>query len=131
MSEERHFDPKDTEITIYEVVFPSMVNHLGTLFGGTALQWMDRAAWICATRFARKTMVTIASDRVEFKKPVLQGDLVQLTAQVTQSGKTSVTVQVVLVAEDPITAERHLATEGQFVLVAVNKHGRPTELLLP
>ena len=31
---------------------------------------MDQAAWICATRYSRKTMVTIASDRVEFKKPV-------------------------------------------------------------
>ena len=35
------------ETSIFEVVFPSMVNQYGTLFGGIALQWMDRAAWIC------------------------------------------------------------------------------------
>ncbi len=39
------------ETSIFEVVFPSMVNQYGTLFGGIALQWMDRAAWICSTRF--------------------------------------------------------------------------------
>ena len=27
-----------------ETVFPSMVNQYGTLFGGIALQWMDKSA---------------------------------------------------------------------------------------
>ena len=115
----------DTVVTHYEVVFPSQVNQYGTLFGGIALQWMDQVAWISATRFARKTMVTIASDRIEFKKPVYQGDLVQLCARVTKVGRTSVTVDVELHAEAALTGERHLATHGQFVMVALNEQGQP------
>ena len=114
-----------TEVTHYEVVFPSQVNQYGTLFGGIALQWMDQVAWICSTRYARKTMVTIASDRVVFKKPVYQGDLVQLCARVVQIGQTSVTVDVELIAEAALTGERHLATHGQFVMVALDDQGQP------
>ena len=68
----------DDAFTLTQIVFPSHVNHYGTLHGGYALQWMDQAAWICATRYSHKTMVTIASDRVEFKKPVHEGAIVLL-----------------------------------------------------
>ncbi|MBX9838714.1 MAG: hypothetical protein K2X69_10445 [Silvanigrellaceae bacterium] len=35
-------------------VFPETTNHYNTLFGGTALNWMDEVAFITATRFSRK-----------------------------------------------------------------------------
>ncbi len=33
-----------TEVRMAEIVFPNHTNHLGTLFGGQALAWMDKAA---------------------------------------------------------------------------------------
>ena len=35
-------DPPVTEARMLEIVFPDHTNHLGTLFGGQALAWMDR-----------------------------------------------------------------------------------------
>jgi acyl-CoA hydrolase len=119
-------EPPESEFTLTEVVFPSQVNHYGTLFGGYALQWMDQAAWICATRFARKTMVTIASDRIEFKQPIPVGTIVLLRARVIQVGRTSVTIMVEMHGEQPLSGERTLATQGQFVMVALDANGRPT-----
>jgi len=116
----------DAEFTLTQIVFPSHVNHYKTLHGGYALQWMDQAAWICATRFSHKTMVTIASDRVEFKKPVLEGAIVLLKAHISRIGNTSVTVDVEMHAELPLTGERFLATKGQFVMVALDEAGQPT-----
>lgn len=121
-------DYSSFDISIFEVVFPSMVNQFGTLFGGIALQWMDRAAWICSTRFARKTMVTIASDRVVFKKSVRQGSMVELKGMVKRVGNTSVTIQVELYSESPLTGKRELATHGEFVMVALDADGHPTAL---
>jgi acyl-CoA hydrolase len=121
-----HLPIPDAEFTLTQIVFPSQVNHYGTLHGGYALQWMDQAAWICATRYARKVMVTIASDRVEFKKPVYEGAIVMLKAHITRIGRTSVTVAVEMHAELPLTGERFLATQGQFVMVALDANGRPT-----
>jgi acyl-CoA hydrolase len=71
-------------------------------------------------------MVTVASDRVEFKVPVRAGQLVELVARVSRVGRTSVTVSVDMFAEEVATGERRLATSGSFVFVAVDDEGRPT-----
>ncbi len=51
---------------VTKTVFPGRTNHHNTLFGGEALAWMDEAAFIAATRFCRKPLVTVCSDRVDF-----------------------------------------------------------------
>lgn len=117
-----------SDITIIETVFPSMVNHYGTLFGGIAMQWMDRAAWVCATRYARRTMVTVASDKIVFKKPAPLGALVEISARIMKVGNTSVRVEVSLIAEDPLSGKQHLATRGEFVMVALDKDGKPCQI---
>ncbi len=56
-------------------VFPNTTNHYDTLFGGTALQWIDEVAFIIATRFSRQKMVTVSSDKVDFKNQFLRAPL--------------------------------------------------------
>jgi acyl-CoA hydrolase len=116
------------EVRLAELIMPNHTNHHGTLFGGHALGLMDHAGWVAATRCARRTMVTVASDRVEFKVPVRAGQLVELVAKVTATGRTSVTVGVDMYAEDVATGERKLATSGSFVFVAIDDAGRPTPI---
>jgi len=108
-----------------ELVFPDQTNHIGTLFGGHALAMMDKAAFLAATRLARRTMVTVASDRVEFQVPVRAGQLVELIARVARVGRTSVTVNVEMYAEELLSGERVLATTGSFVFVAIDEESRP------
>jgi acyl-CoA hydrolase len=125
MSDEA-LSPVPNEVRLAQLVMPNQTNHHGTLFGGHALGLMDHAGWIAATRYARRTMVTVASDRVEFKVPVRAGQLVELVARVARVGRTSVTVAVDMFAEEVATGERRLATSGSFVFVAVDEEGRPT-----
>ena len=113
------------EVRLAELIMPNRTNHQGTLFGGHALGLMDHAGWVAATRCARRTMVTVASDRVEFKVPVGAGQLVELVARVTRIGRTSVTVGVDMYAEDVASGDRQLATSGSFVFVAIDDEGRP------
>jgi uncharacterized protein (TIGR00369 family) len=116
------------EVRLAELIMPNRTNHQGTLFGGHALGLMDHAGWVAATRCARQTMVTVASDRVEFKVPVRAGQLVELVARVTRIGRTSVTVGVDMFAEDVASGDRQLATSGSFVFVALDDKGRPTPI---
>lgn len=111
---------------LQDVVFPGQSNHYGTLFGGEALALMDKTAFIAASRYTRRTVVTARSERIDFHVAVRQGQLVETTGRVTAVGRTSVTVDVDLVAEDFLTGERQLATRGRFVLVALDEHGTPT-----
>ncbi|CAN5147382.1 acyl-CoA thioesterase [soil metagenome] len=126
MSHER--SDRFAEVRLAELVMPNRTNHHGTLFGGHALGLLDHAGWVAATRCARRTMVTVASDRVEFKVPVRAGQLVELVARVTKVGRTSVTVGVDMYAEDVATGDRRLATSGSFVFVALDDDGRPTPI---
>ena len=64
---------KDSVTSVTKTVFPGRTNHHNTLFGGEALAWMDEVAFICATRFCRKPLVTISSDRGDFKEPIPAG----------------------------------------------------------
>ena len=116
------------EVRLAEIVMPNRTNHLGTLFGGHALGLMDHAGWVAATRFAHRTMVTVAMDRVEFKVPVHAGQLVELVARVTHVGHTSVTVGVDMYAEEIASGERRLATSGSFVFVAIDDDGHPVPI---
>ncbi len=113
------------ETRFVEMVFPNQVNHYGTLFGGHALHLMDMAAFVAASRHTRKTVVTVATERVEFRAPVHQGQLLDVSATVVSEGQTSVTVEVLLHSEDLLSGDRFLCTQGRFVLVAVDKKGRP------
>ena len=120
---------KLTEARMIEMVFPEQTNHLGTLFGGQALAMMDKAAFIAASRYARRAVVTASSERVDFHVPVRQGQLVELLARVVATGRTSITVETQLFSEDLLTGERKLCTTGRFVLVAVDADGNKSAVL--
>ena len=112
--------------TLMEIVYPSDTNSEGTLFGGHALSLMDRLAFIVASRFARKPVVTACSEKVEFRSPVKEGELVELTGSVVHVGRTSLRVRIEMHRENLVTGDRSLCTTGEFVMVAVDRDGRPT-----
>jgi acyl-CoA hydrolase len=110
---------------LMEIVFPDHTNHLGTLFGGQALAWMDKAAFIVASRHARRTVVTARSEEVNFRVPVREGQLVELDARIVEVGSSSMKVEVAMTAEDPLTGDRRVCTTGRFVMVALDSNGSP------
>lgn len=112
-----------------KTVFPGRTNHHNTLFGGEALAWMDEVAFICATRFCRKPLVTISSDRVDFKEPIPSGSLVELVATIGNIGRTSLVVDVNIYIEDMYRDDKHKAISGSFKFVALDDDRKPTPVL--
>lgn len=106
---------------ITKLVFPHDTNPIGTLYGGTALHWMDEAAFLTATRFARCQVVTVSMDRVDFKVPIPEGAIVELVGEVTRIGRTSMTVNVKILQEDRSDSSQQLAIEGKLIMVAVDE----------
>jgi acyl-CoA hydrolase len=62
---------------------------------------------------------------VDFKVPVRQGQLVELVARVVGVGRSSMQVDVDLIAEDLPSGDRRLCTRGRFVMIALDAHGTP------
>jgi len=111
---------KNSETHVVKCVFPNTTNHYDTLFGGTALLWMDEVAFITASRFSRQKMVTVSSDKVDFKKPIPSGTFAELVGKVTMVGSSSLKVKVEIFVEQMDKDHRELAVVGEFTMVAIN-----------
>lgn len=96
-----------------------------TIFGGVILSHIDMAGAMAAKREAlrlnpgnRSLFVTVAMNRIEFKKPVLVGDIVRFETTIVRVGRTSITVHI------NVIAQRHLeiiaVTEAEATFVGVD-----------
>jgi acyl-CoA hydrolase len=119
---------QQSETHIFKAVFPNTTNHYDTLFGGTAMQLMDEVAFIAATRFSRQRMVTVSSDRIDFKKPIPAGTIAELVGKVTYIGSTSLKVRVDIFIEQMYSNHREKAVSGEFTFVAINEHKQPIKI---
>lgn len=116
------------ETRFVEMIFPDLANHYGTLFGGNALSLMGKAAFVAATRRARRNVVMATSDKIEFHEPIRVGELIELVARVERTGRSSMTVAVEMIRENLISGERKSVVHGTFEMVAVNDSGRPAQI---
>ncbi|NDL64944.1 acyl-CoA thioesterase [Acerihabitans arboris] len=114
--------------TVAKVVFPTTINHHSTLFGGTALAWMDEVSFITATRFCRKRLVTVSTEKITFIRPIPSGTIIELVGKVSRVGRTSVTVDVVIFLENMYQPGREQVVHGQFNFVAVDENDKATPL---
>ncbi len=110
------------------IVQPQDLNVHGTLFGGQLMALMDRVAAMAAIRHARKNCVTVSIDKVDFRLPVHEGYLLDLTARVHFTARTSMEIYVDAIAEAPLTGDRALVCEAFFSFVAVGDNMKPTEI---
>jgi acyl-CoA thioesterase YciA len=110
----------------------------GTIFGGVILSYIDMAGAISAgrevaLRGGREGLAyaTVAINRVEFKKPVLVGDVVSFRTSCVKIGRTSITMHINVEAERG--REAHAVTEAEVVYVGVDpsRTDRPPTPLLP
>ena len=120
-----HFD---SETHVFKVVFPNITNHHNTMFGGTVMEMMDEVAFMTATRFARKSFVTVSCDRIDFKKPIPADTLVELIGKVKYVGNSSIKVNVEVYVEQMYDEIREKAVSGDFTLVAIGSDKKPIKI---
>lgn len=120
---------KESETRIFKAVFPNRTNHYDTLFGGTAMHLMDEVAFITATRFTRKICVTVSSDRIDFKRAIPAGTIIELIGRVSKIGNTSLEVKVEIFIEQMYSDIREKAITGNFTFVALDDNKKPTKIL--
>lgn len=119
----------NSETRMFKAVFPNTTNHYDTLFGGTAMHMMDEAAFITATRFSRQIMVTVSSDKIDFKRSIPAGTIVELIGRVIHIGNTSLKVSVEIYIEQMYAEGRELAVHGNFTFVAIDENKKPVSII--
>lgn len=112
--------------TTATVMMPRDTNPMGNIFGGVILSHIDLAGAVAARTACNKgvrRVVTVAMDKVVFKKPVLVGDVLECYAEVVRIGKTSITTHIEVIVDR--NGKKIRVTEADAVYVAVNAKGRP------
>jgi acyl-CoA thioesterase YciA len=126
----------DTYLAIQVVMMPAQTNPHGTIFGGVILSYLDQAGAIGARREVVRAggpspqLVTVAINRVEFKKPVHVGDVVRFVTRTVRLGRTSITMHIRVEAERG--TEVHHVTDAEVVYVGIDPASpdrRPVPLL--
>lgn len=108
-----------------QIVLPTHTNNLGTAFGGQIAAWIDICAAVAAQRLSKAPAVTASMDSLHFRRPVRQGMVVVMRAQVNRAWSTSMEVGVRVEAEDPETGLREHCCNAYLTFVVVDASGRP------
>lgn len=127
MTLEQKIDQSETRVCT--TVFPFLTNHHDTLFGGKAMAIMDEVSFMAATRFCRKTLVTVSSDKINFEKAIPSGSIIEAIARVDSIGRTSLKVKVEIYLEKMDEEGRELAIQGMFTFVALDQNKQPIPVL--
>jgi len=104
------------------VVYPRDTNHMGTLFGGKTAEEMDRAAGIAVRRALYGTKykrAVTASTALTYTRPGNVGDLVLVSAVVTEQAGRKLTVSVTVQRESSDGKTLTALAYGQFLFVAL------------
>jgi len=128
----------DPYIAIQTIMMPKDTNRHGTIYGGVLLTNIDLAGAIAAQREVQRrggnpnaSFVTVAINRVEFKKPVLVGDVVRFETTIVRIGRTSITVHINVIAERGAEVIPVTEAEGVFVGVDLSTPDRKPVPLFP
>lgn len=115
----------DSEATLSEVMMPLYANHYGSVHGGVILKLVDEAAFVAASKHARKNVVVASMDYMEFKHPVNVGDVLILHARLLHVGRTSMDIEVKVEAEKIKQGRKVNVGCAYLTMVALDKKGRP------
>ena len=122
-------EPFDTTpLTMIHEVFPGDTNDYGTMFGGNVIALMDKAAGICASKFAHENFVTASVDRLKFLAPIKQGNIVEATAKVAYTSKRTAGLKVTVVARDRRSWTKQHCCTAIFFMVAIDENGKVVEI---
>lgn len=117
-----------SETRQFKVIFPNTLNAHETLFGGTAMQWMDEVAYITATRFTRMKMVTVTTDKMQFKNAIKSGTIAEIIGKVIKVGNFKLDIQVEIWVEEMFSDIRFKAVNALFTFAAIDSNHKPIKI---
>jgi uncharacterized protein (TIGR00369 family) len=118
---------REREITLRFLAEPTDVNFGGKVHGGAVMKWIDQAGYACAVGWSGRYCVTVYVGGIRFHRPVLIGNMVEVSAKIIHTGKTSLHVAVEVSAGDPKEGLYTKTTQCVIVFVALDE-GTPVEV---
>jgi len=109
-----------------KLVLPPDTNYLHTIFGGKVLAYIDEIAAISSMKHCNKSVVTASIDSVDFLSPAHLGDVLELEAVVSSTGRTSMEIYIVVHSTNLLTGEKRLTTTSYVTMIAMDDMNKTT-----
>jgi len=116
------------DITLRFLAEPQDVNFGGKVHGGAVMKWIDLAAYACAAGWSGRYCVTAYAGGIRFVAPIFVGNLVEVSAKVIYTGKSSMHIALQVNACDPKSLNRRKTTQCIVIMVAVDESSQPIEI---
>jgi acyl-CoA hydrolase len=120
--------PRESFVSMTELVLPNDTNTLNNLMGGRLMHWMDIVSAIAGQKHSNSTVVTASVDNISFRQPIRLGNVVTLKARVTRAFNSSMEVRIDVDAEDIPAESKVSSNSAYFTFVAVDKNGQPVPI---
>lgn len=113
----------------YKLVLRGDLNQNGYLYGGNLLKWIDEYAWIAATLdYPDSNFVTIALDKVTFKKSIREGSILSFIINKNKTGNTSVQYYVEVFCNTKCQKPKDLVFSTHITFVNLDEAGNKKKL---
>ena len=117
----------NSRITQYYLVMPADLNHVGSMFGGIAMNIADKYGAICGSLvYPNAEFVTRHFDTFNFLSPARLGDILEISAELLETGNTSITVSIEAI--NTRSKSKIFSTKAVYVNI---KNGTKTPIELP
>ena len=93
------------------------------MHGGAVMKWIDQAGYACAVSWSGHYCVTVYVGGIRFLRPILIGHLVEVTARIVHTGRTSMHINLEVRSGDPRDGGLTETTHCTMVFVAVSSTG--------
>ena len=114
----------ESRVETVRIVRPNHLNGANRLFGGILMQWIDEVAGIVAKRHSMCNVTTASVDNLTFLHGAYQNDMIVIKGKLTWVGSSSMEVCVDTYVEN-LSGERHRINNAHFMMVALDKDGKP------
>ncbi|MBV1781232.1 acyl-CoA thioesterase [Paeniglutamicibacter sp. ABSL32-1] len=112
-------------MTLRFLAAPTDVSEDGlTVQAGRVLEWIDKAGYACAVGYSGGYCVTAYVGNVHFTRPIENGDLIEVTARIVHTGRSSMQVVVTVDAADVRERVFRPAMDCILVFVAMDENRR-------
>ena len=111
-------------VTLRFLAAPTDAGYSGNVSAGRVMEWIDKAGYAAAVGWGGTYCVTAYVGNVRFTRPVAVGDLVEASARLVHTGRSSMHILVSVSSGDPRHGALEPATECLMVFVAIDRDRR-------
>ncbi|RXE84767.1 acyl-CoA thioesterase [Pseudoalteromonas sp. A757] len=115
-------------VTFRFLAEPTDVNFGGKVHGGMVMKWIDQAGYACAAGWSGSYCVTVSVAGMRFHRPILVGQIVEVSARIAHTGNTSMQIFIQVRCGDPKT-QRLVETNHCIIsFIAMDQAGYPIQI---